>query len=145
MSMENYPVFGSGLVISLDSSEGNYLLTKLLEEDDPDASLSECDSCDIEEIIYNLCPNGRFVALDEASSVDFFPMGSDGDIEFRNSSSLIGDFVLVSPDGIQRFFGTPYQTADDLIAELKKLVGKYLPDDFNYRSHIGMLAGCCFG
>lgn len=42
-------------------------------------------------------------------------------------------------------FRSAYENMDALIAEFKKKVGKYLPEDFDYRSNIRHIVGTYFG
>ena len=41
--------------------------------------------------------------------------------------------------------GAAYDTADELINEFKNDIGKYLPEDFDWKSHIGLACGVIFG
>ena len=65
--------------------------------------------------------------------------------DWRNATGYCGDTIYYV--GLQRptLFHTPYKNMDDVISDLKEQIGRYLPDDFDYRSRICKIVGTYFG
>lgn len=135
----------AGLVISLSSSEGKALMYKLavengvIDEDD----VSEFDSSDCYEIINRYCPNTTCYCCDGAT-VYYSPLSDDGTINFNENTKLDGDCAVITANTKFCVYGNPYRTCDELVEAFKAIIGNYLPDDFDYAGHIGVIVGCFY-
>lgn len=138
------PIFDAGLVIRLESEEGRCLLNCLAGTNDIE-ELEELFDAEWYSVAENL-PNTTY--YDAGNQTMFFiPMMNtfaDGTVNCDKAVELNGNiFVITLPD-IVKFYGVPYRNADELVTKFKKLVGTYLPDNFDYIGHIGIVTGCYY-
>lgn len=140
MSTKEYPTFDAGLVINLDSDEGRCLLNCLSGTNDIE-ELEEMFDAEWYSVAECL-PNTTY--YDAGNQTMFFlPLSpvSDGSVNCGQSTLLDGNIFIVSLSDTMKFYGVPYKNADELIARFKQLIGRYLPDDFDYAAHIGVVTG----
>lgn len=120
MSQQNYPEYGFGLVLSG-------------EEINEFTSQFKVNPYDFEEI-------------DEFSG---FARYYDDEYEGKSFASISHDYLEDEP---MLVFWATHQpdvfkavyTEESVIKEFKEKIGKYLPDDFNYISHIGYFQCCIY-
>ncbi len=63
-----------------------------------------------------------------------------------NGEMYDGDQIYyIQVSSYPTLFKAAYENMDALIAEFKEKVGKYLPEDFDYRSHIRHIVGTYYG
>ena len=63
-----------------------------------------------------------------------------------NGEMYNGDQIYyIQVSSYPTLFKAAYENMDALIAEFKEKVGEYLPDDFDYRSHIRHIVGTYYG
>lgn len=120
MSQQNYPEYGFGLVLS---------------------------GKEINEFTNHFKVNPyEFEEIDEFSG---FARYYDDEYEGKSFTSISHDYLEDEPMLVfwakhqPDAFKTVY-TEKSVIEEFKERIGKYLPDDFNYISHIGYFQCCIY-
>ena len=77
---------------------------------------------------------------------ELFPITDNGQDIWDRSETPNDDCVYyVSVKKYPRLFNTAYKDIGELVAEFKEELGEYLPEDFDYRSHIRHIVGTTFG
>lgn len=71
----------------------------------------------------------------------------DGDNDYlKSDESYSSDQIFyINVSSYPTLFKPAYESMDAVIAEFKEKVGKYLPEDFDYRSNIRHIVGTYFG
>lgn len=83
----------------------------------------------------------------DGTVADFYPIEKPTD-KTDNSLSIYDDmFVIycnksVLPQDILN--GESYKSVDEIITEFKNKVGGYMPDDFDWKKHIGFFQNCIY-
>lgn len=70
-------------------------------------------------------------------------IGNKGTISYLDKNVIDGSLVVSLPKQ-PRLFQPAYKTLEDCVKEMRKLVGKYLPEDFPYETSIGEFSCVCF-
>ncbi len=122
------------------------------------------DDAAIEHIASKFC--GDYSKEDYLRDKWDFIDALSGDI-FEMCSNFSGDAVIISDEGYcdwgnvvsysddciffvplvhyPLLFSAAYKSIEDIVSEMKRKVGKYLPPDFNYRDNIRHIVGTCYG
>lgn len=135
MSMRDYAVDDYGLV--LDKEAMKAMISKLgimvIDEEDFDFSYYLYDE-GICEYISEF--TGEAQAINDDGYFDF-----SRDYESYNSDSI----AYVPLAKYPTLFKRAYNNMEEIIDELKLKIGKYVPEDFDYRSRICHICGTYFG
>lgn len=134
MSMRDYPVDDYGLLLTDEMAK--IIALKALDEIDEDEE-------DYGDLLYDegLCEYiGEFTG--EAIYIE-----DDGTDDWRRSGKYYsGDRIYyVNSSNYPTLFKAAYSNMDELIEEFKSNIGKYLPEDFDYRANIRHIVGTYFG
>lgn len=79
-------------------------------------------------------------------SGDAIGINDDGTDNYGDSDPYAGDSIYYYPlRYIPGLFGSPYKSIDDAINELKESIGKYLPENYQYRINLRHIIGTYFG
>lgn len=77
---------------------------------------------------------------------ELFPLSDNGVDGWDNSEFFDSDTVYYVPmKKYPQLFGTAYNNMNEVVEEFKERLGEYLPEDFNYRSHIKHIVGTTWG
>ena len=134
MSMRDYAFNDYGLLMTKEMLK--MVASKVIEDyteekydDDPWSFNEDLYECGVVEYI------SEFIG--EAICVR-----DDGTDDYRNSKTYDSDTVYYIPvSKISTLFKAAYNNIDEMIEEFKDRVGKYLPDDFNYRPYVCHIVG----
>lgn len=123
-------------------------LTYVPDYDDDD----ECEKRDFIDMI--LDKEGGFALSDAfAEGFSFFPYVYEGnpnteyqdtsaDLSTENSYILTADY---NNNGVEAFFSNKkYHSYEELVDEFKRKYAEYLPEDFDWDSHIGQYSYACY-
>lgn len=70
----------------------------------------------------------------------------DGKDDYGNSKTYSSDMIYYIPTSkISTLFKAAYSNIDEMIEEFKDDIGKYLPNNFNYRPYICHIVGTYYG
>ena len=113
----------------------------LLDGDELKRYFAPSDSEEAWEIAdrIGLCCEGDF-------SGDAFPINDDGTEEWWSPDSFDGDPIYYAP--ISRYpslVSAVYKSIDEIVSELRQQLCQYLPQDFDYRSHLRSIVGVYYG
>ena len=136
MSMRDYAVYDFGMVI--DEETGLMICQALgceFDEDEEDIS-GEISNILYENGIVDMI--GQFTG--EAIGINDTGYQKFSDTIFYNDEAIM--FVGLR---FPTLFRGVYRDITDIIVDLKSKVGKYLPDDFDYRKNIRFVVGTYFG
>ena len=132
MSMREYAAEDYGLV--LDAKTMRYICDKMFTDDTMEGD--EISALNDEGICNYF---GEF-------SGEAFCINDNGEDIWDRSTSYSCDEVLYVPlKKWPSLFRTAYKDFNEIIEELKEEVGKYLPEDYDYRSNIRHIIGTTFG
>lgn len=130
MGMREYSLSNYGLVI--DEETSNYMASVFFDDYD-------------EGLEYNwqieLCGSGVGVFISEFTG-NIFSIKDDGSCENFTTEGFTADQIFYIP--IVKYptlFSAAYKNMEELIKEFKNRVGKYLPDDFDYKNNIRYICG----
>lgn len=133
MSMRTYSYEDYGLV--LDDETIKIICEKAFadepsEEEDDGYSLYDAEICQLA---------GNFTG-------EILPILDNGREDWNNSETVDDDSVFYVPVAkYPSLFGAAYNNIDEMVAEFKEAIGKYLPDDYDYRSNIKHIVGTTWG
>lgn len=109
------------------------VVDKITESDDCKDILFEANIC-----AFISCFTGEAVCIDD-NGHDAYNL-----FNLKTCEEFLCDTVYFIPAKSQStLFKAAYKDMDELISEFKSEIGKYLPDDFDYRSNIRHIAGEC--
>lgn len=75
-----------------------------------------------------------------------FAITNIGESDWSNTDIYNGDSIYyIGVSVYPNLFKQAYSNMDELILEFKKKIGKYFPDNFDYRSNIRHIVGTYFG
>lgn len=137
MSMNHYGVSDYGLLLTADMLKTialqKYTCTEAEYDEDPWAY--------IDSLRNELC---EYISEFTGQSV---PITNDGhDDWFLPQEDYDGDTIYyVSAQSESTLFRAAYRDIDELIEEVKAVVGKYFPEDFNYRAQLRHITGTYYG
>lgn len=138
MSMRNYAVDDYGLVLFSDDLR---LLAEKIVDD-----FSECDwENDMYSIIEDVVDK---LGIEYISSFtgETYQLLDDGDIDWADSGFFNDDMIYyIHVSKYPNIFEKAYESMDELLAEFKEKIGKYLPSDFDFRGHTKHIVGTYFG
>ena len=133
MSMRDYGVDDYGLVI--DEKTGMYMATKAIK--DYDKNVDEWEYCLYEE---GICEYISDFTGETNVLLD------DGNPNWSESKYYNTDVICyVSVERIPTLFKKAYNNIDDIIEEMKRKIGEYLPEDYDYRNNICKITGTYYG
>lgn len=137
MSMGYYAMTDYGLVLDNDTIK---VIASKVFVDDYDENESAYD------LGYDLYENGICELTSEFTG-EAQELTDNGEVTWGcNSKQYNADFIVYIP--LSRYptlFKKAYNNMEEVVGELKSKVGKYLPDDFDYRSNICYICGTYFG
>ncbi|HII08628.1 MAG TPA: hypothetical protein HA355_03455 [Methanosphaera sp.] len=121
MSQQNYPEYGFGLVLSGEEIDNFINRTKV---ENP-YELQEIDEF------------GGFARYydEECEGKGFTSISHD----YLEDEPMLAFWATHQPDAFKAVY-----TEESVVKEFKEKIGKYLPDDFNYISHIGYFQCCIY-
>ena len=139
MSMRNYAVNDYGLLMT-------YEMMKTVV-------MKECEDYSEEEYEYdsfgfndNLYEKGivEYISDFTGEVIDICDDGTDN--YFSSSDIYTSDVIYYVPcRNISTLFKAAYNSIDEMIDEFKGEMGKYFPDDFDYRKYIRHIVGTYYG
>ena len=134
MSMRDYAVDDYGLLLNEETIK--VIASKVIEDYTEDMDI---------DLAYELYDNGicEYISefTGEAQEVDSNGFYWGGECE-EYSSDVI---AYVQASNYPTLFRRAYNNMDELVEEFKNKVGKYLPEDFDYRSNIRHICGTYYG
>ena len=141
MSMRDYAVNDYGLLITEDTIK--LLASKLCEDYSDEAYIAD-EWGFKDELI-----NKDFVYYLSDFTGEANPIDDDGCVLWGHA----GEHTLYSNETIfyiplmnyPLLFTAAYNNMDEIVEEMKETVGKYLPDDFDYRGNLMYICGTYFG
>lgn len=138
MSMNYYGINDYGLV--LNEQDMKYLVMDYCEDyDDEEFKKDPYGYYDVIVDHFDLIYNSNF-------NGDVVPIDDDGTDGWHNYDNLCDDVIFYVPfNKYPKLFKAVYENIDDIIAEMKKKIGKYLPADFDYRNKLRHIIGTTFG
>ena len=140
MSMRYNAVDEYGLVI--DEETAKYIVKKLSEEDKE--LFNDCDS--YQNVQFTLYDYGICDCISEFTG-EANTLRDDGLISW-NADEVIyyrSDPICFVQLRFPTLFKQAYKDMDEIVDELKYKVGKYLPEDFDYRNKICNICGVYYG
>lgn len=141
MSMRDYAVDDYGLV--LNTNHLNMLAAKICQDYSEEKwNSSVSNRCDYaEEVVEKLDLEyiGEFDG--EATAIR-----DNGWSNWSDSICYSGDTIYFVPlSYYPNFFEAVYADISDIVNDVKNKIGKYMPDDFDYRANIRHITGTYFG
>lgn len=142
MSMSNYSIEVFGLILTND--EITYFENKLKEEIIKENPENKEDLVDltiedmIDEDMLNANVSHSMAYIRDIENGKLYTLE-------HKSDYLPEDILAIYANKSMQMIGAAYDTADELINEFKNDIGKYLPEDFDWKSHIGLACGVIFG
>lgn len=139
MSMQHYAVNDYGLYLDFETM--NHMASKICDDYTPEAFAD--DEWHFMNELYEQCVVDYIGELTgEALCVqdDGRPMWGVPHWVYSNDTCWYIPLFKQS-----RMFGAAYQSMEEVIAELRDRLGKYLPDDFDYRKNLCLVCGTYFG
>ena len=131
--------YGLCLALSADSEEFRCFIDSFSEFNKLDGD----DVCDVN--VYNIHEYSDELGM---GFVNFFGDKASGK-KFRKVYELFGDesdmgdaLVFWADKGTSPFMAK--YTEESLVEEFREKIGKYMPDSFDYRSHIGWFSCCLY-
>lgn len=135
MSMRDYAVDDYGLLLTEETMK--IIASKVCD-----------DFEDIDEYCYGeaLYENGVCEYIGDFTG-EAIHITDDGDNDYwKSGESYSSDQIFyINVSSHPTLFKPAYESMDAVIAEFKEKVGKYLPEDFDYRSNIRHIVGTYFG
>lgn len=141
MSMREYAVYDYGLLLTEEMMK---VLAKMHCKDftEEDFDMDEFGFYEEVELVFggNIEYVGQFTG--EAKYVE-----DDGSCNWGFNSVFYDDEVLyyVPINRKLSLFEATYKSMDDMIADFKERVGKYMPEDFDYRYNMRYIVGTYWG
>ena len=136
MSMRDYSVTDYGLV--LDDDTIKVIASKVFDDFNDNES--------VYDLAYDLYNQGICELVSEFTD-EAQELTDDGVIEWGcDYKEYNGNYIVYIP--LSRYptlFKNPYNNMDEIVDEMKSKVGKYLPDDFDYRNNIRHICGTYVG
>lgn len=138
MSMRDYAVDDYGLV--LNTNHLQCLASRVLD----DYSEEEWENGRL-GIVQELVETLDIECISEFRG-EAFVITNVGESDWSNTDIYNGDSIYyISISVYPSLFKQAYSDMDELTLEFKKKIGKYLPDNFDYRSNIRHIVGTYFG
>lgn len=138
MSMRDYAVDDYGLV--LNTNHLQCLASRALD----DYSEEEWENGRL-DIVQELVETLNIECISEFRG-EAFVITNVGESDWSNTDIYNGDSIYyIGISVYPSLFKQAYSDMDELILEFKKKIGKYLPDNFDYRSNIRHIVGTYFG
>lgn len=135
MSMRDYPVDDYGLLLTEETMK--IIASKVCDD------FEDMDEDEYGDALYEkgIC---EYIGDFTGEAGILFDNGLNDWIS--NGEMYNGDHIYyVQVSSYPMIFKAAYKNMDALIAEFKEKVGKYLPEDFDYRSKIRHIVGTYFG
>ena len=133
MSMRDYAVDDYGMV--LDAETAKTICLNLWDDYDGE---------DYEDYGYDLYSHEKCEYISEFTG-EAYKIDDNGDIFGASDSYDCESLYYISLWVYPSLFNKAYNSMDDIVAELKERIGKYLPEDFDYRSKIRHIIGTYYG
>ena len=133
MSMRDYAVSDYGLL--LDEETIKIIASQVLE-----------DYTDEDDMAYELYNKGICEYISEFTG-ESLPIRDDGHVSWcDDGEDYRCDTVMFVPIiNYPTLFEKAYENIEEIIDELKRKLGKYLPEEFDYRGKIRHISGTYFG
>ena len=138
MSMRDYAVNDYGLVLYEDTLKtiASHYCEGYTEE------AYEEDEYGFNDELYN---NGIVDYISEFTG-DVICITDNGTDDWRNADGYLGDWIYYIPvEKMGTLFEAAYNNIDEMVEEFKEKIGKYLSEDFDYRSNIRHIVGTYYG
>lgn len=134
MGMRYYGVDDYGMLFDKEAME---IVVKAL------GCYEDCD--DMDDMMWELEYAGICEYISDFSG-ESVPLYDSGIGMWNDTENYFGDPICFFPlSNKPSLFKQAYNGMDDVIAEIKDKIGKYLPEDFDYRSRIRRITGAYFG
>ena len=79
-------------------------------------------------------------------SGDIILLADNGGDDWYNVDNFTDDVVHFVPlKNYPTLFKKAYENVEEIVSEMKYRVGKYLPEDFDYRNNLRHICGTCYG
>ena len=141
MSMREYAVYDYGMLLTLDMMK---TLAKMHCEDFTEDEFEEDKFAFYEEVENVFGGEIEYISDFTGEAKYIEDSGSDewgSDTEYFN-----GDYIYYIPiNRMASLFQAPYRDMEDMIADFKSRVGKYMPKDFDYRNNLRHIIGTYWG
>lgn len=138
MSMRDYGVNDYGLIVTKETMK--LLASKAIEE-----FTEEDYEEDSGYYAYELYEQGTIEYISEFTG-ESMEIGDDGGNLWGSGEIYNGDSIYYAPAWEEgTIFKAAYNNIEELISEFKERLGEYLPDDFDYRTHIRHIVGTYYG
>lgn len=142
MSANNYVISGYGLVITDTDKHINYFL-KTIEQawKQEDSDTDDWNLFGMNKVKNFFEHKQDIVNIAEFSNIDedkfFVPISDETNaIEIEEDDNGLIFYTDKQPNICEQAYGSE----DEIIKEFKEKLGKFLPDDFDYKAHIGELS-----
>ena len=133
--VQNYAFVDYGMYLNDETSR---ILAKTVcgfEKADWEEDSSECIQAVYEKLCDVISVVGQFSGV-------VAPVNSDGSVLWDDEIEFDNDTVYYIPLGKEvHLFKAPYENIDEIVAEFKEKIGKYLPSDFDYTSNLYRVFG----
>lgn len=136
MSMRDYAVHDFGMII--DEETGLMICQALGHEFDKN---DEDISGEISDVLYE---NGIVDMIGQFTG-EAIAIQSTGYEDFSDTIFYNDEAIMFVGLRFPTLFKAVYKDVTDIIIDLKSKVGKYLPDDFDYRKNIRFIVGTYWG
>lgn len=138
MSMRDYAVNDYGLLMTIEMMQ---MIASKVCDDYTDADYKD-DPWSFNQEIYDK----GIVEYINSFTGESIEINDDGTNNWGICEYYNDDVIWYTPTkNISTLFKAAYNNMGEMIAELRKRLGEYLPDDFNYRKYIRNISGTYFG
>ena len=138
MSVREYGTFGRGLIIP------DPLIEKIARQckEWDDEAYGDDPNCFFEE---NRTLEGKQVLSFTECSGDFFDLDDINYKFFKGEEVDEEYFFIIELDKQPSLYKQAYKDEDEVVEEYKKSVGKYFPEDFDYKKYLVSYHGTYWG
>ena len=141
MSMREYGVNDYGLLLTDDTMK---LLASKICEDFSEAEYAE-DKYGFNEVVEEKI-GSEYISEFSGDAVQIRDDGTDDWFSPGNYEAFSGDTIYYIPfNRYPNLFGAAYENMSEIVDEMKRKVGEYLPLDFAYRDAIRHIVGTYYG
>ena len=138
MSMRDYAVDDYGLV--LDSNAMHIIASKVFDD-----LTDEEWAADVWGCAYDACDKAGLEYICDFTG-EVFDVEDDGLDDYRSGNPYRNDTLFYMPlSEHPRLFVRTYKNMNEIVAELRLRLGRYLPDNFDYRGNFKHVVGTYFG
>ena len=138
MSMRDYAVNDYGLLITIEIMQ---MIASKVCDDYTEADYTN-DPWPFNEELYDK----GIVEYIGSFTGESIAINDKGENTWSDSEYYDNDVIWYAPTkNISSLFKAAYENMDEMIAEFRKRLGEYLPEDFDYRKYIRNISGTYYG